>query len=308
MTDPSGPNRAAGHPTPQALVEEWSILERAIKRVTDMLEADHAPKGLIDVYWYYRTRAERAGTQLRAQSLTAVPATELERAYGQIRNANSALHRMLSDGQSGAPSWSDSDRYSDAGPEVEGALGVLKNLAAVATRSADSTMAAQLAHPGVPVPGPARRRVFVVHGHDTGRKEMVARFLAQLDLEPVILHEMWSGGRTVIEKLEHYSDVCYAVVILSPDDVGGVAADRRAPSKLRPRARQNVVLEFGLFLAKLGRTHVCALHAGDVELPSDMAGVVYIPMDPAGAWRLELAREMSGAGLDVDFRKLGPRV
>lgn len=64
------------------------------------------------------------------------------------------------------------------------------------------------------------RKVFVVHGHDNEAKETVARFLAKLDLDPIILHEKESEGRTVIEKFEHHSDVGYAVVLVTPDDVG----------------------------------------------------------------------------------------
>lgn len=73
---------------------------------------------------------------------------------------------------------------------------------------------------------------------------------------------------------------------------------------LRPRARQNVIFELGFFIGRLGRQRVCALHKGDVEIPSDFAGVLWVPMDPGGAWRFTLGREMKAAGLDVDLNKL----
>ncbi|MGA9668549.1 MAG: TIR domain-containing protein [Terracidiphilus sp.] len=69
-------------------------------------------------------------------------------------------------------------------------------------------------------PNSDTRKIFVVHGHDQGAKEMAARFLAKLDLEPIILHEQPDKGRTIIEKFEaHASDVKCAVVLLTPDDV-----------------------------------------------------------------------------------------
>lgn len=74
--------------------------------------------------------------------------------------------------------------------------------------------------------------------------------------------------------------------------------------KLKPRARQNAILELGYFIAKLGRKHVCALHKGGIEFPSDYHGVVYTAFDEGGAWKMELAREMKAAGLDVDFNKV----
>lgn len=82
------------------------------------------------------------------------------------------------------------------------------------------------------------RRVFVVHGHDHGSKETVARFLSQLELEPIVLHEQPNQGRTIIEKFEDYSDVACAVIILSPDDI---ASAKSTPTVQEQRVRQNVI-------------------------------------------------------------------
>jgi predicted nucleotide-binding protein len=143
-------------------------------------------------------------------------------------------------------------------------------------------------------------RVFVVHGHDEAVREAVARFLERLELEPVILHEQANEGLTVIEKLERHSGVRFAVVLLTPDDEGrSIAGD----GTLRPRARQNVVLELGYFTAKLGRKAVCALHRGALELPSDYLGVVYVPIDEGGGWQLRLAKELKAAGFPIDMNK-----
>ena len=139
--------------------------------------------------------------------------------------------------------------------------------------------------------------VFVVHGKDDGAKETVARLLDTLDLQPVILHEQPNQGRTIIEKFEQYAQVGFAVVLLTPDDICS-PPDQSGSS--RPRARQNVILELGFFLGRLGRNRTFALKKGDLELPSDYDGVLYIPMDDKGAWRVDLVRELKGAGLDVD--------
>jgi predicted nucleotide-binding protein len=152
-----------------------------------------------------------------------------------------------------------------------------------------------------PAPG---RKVFIVHGHEDGTKEMVARFISKLDLEPVILHEQASKGRTVIEKFEDHGDpaeIAFAVVLLTPDDRGGTSTTPYDDQ--RPRARQNVVLELGWFLGKLGRDRVCALHKGDVEMPSDFAGVIYVALDPGGAWRFQLAKELRQVIPSVDMNK-----
>ena len=145
------------------------------------------------------------------------------------------------------------------------------------------------------------RKVFVVHGHDEAAKEAVARFLHKIDLQPIILHEQSSGGRTIIEKIEFYGAVDFAVVLLTPDDVGAARTDR---AKLNDRARQNVIFELGYFISRLGRERVCALKKGNVEVLSDFAGVVYTTMDDGGAWRLKLAQEIDAAGITLDFNKV----
>jgi predicted nucleotide-binding protein len=149
---------------------------------------------------------------------------------------------------------------------------------------------------------PGTREVFVVHGHDGEAKESVARFLEKLGLDAIILHEQPNQGRTVIEKFETSSkNVAFAVVLLTPDDLG-CATDE--PEKLEPRARQNVILELGYFMGRLGRTRVCALYKGGVEQPSDFQGVVYIELDPAGAWRTKLAQELLGAKITIKLEGL----
>ena len=144
------------------------------------------------------------------------------------------------------------------------------------------------------------KKIFVVHGHDAGTKEMVARFLSKLDLEPIILHEQVTQGKTIIEKFEDHADVGYAVVLITPDDTG---ASIKEPENIRKRARQNVIFEFGYFLGKLGRNKVIGLVKGDIELPSDYSGVLSVPIDEQGAWRFQLVKELKSVGYDVDANK-----
>jgi predicted nucleotide-binding protein len=146
--------------------------------------------------------------------------------------------------------------------------------------------------------GPRSNRVFIVHGHDREMKQAVARTIERIGLEAVILHEKPNRGQTLIEKIERFSDVDFAVVLLSPDDTGYANAD--GPDTAKPRARQNVILELGYFAAKLGRESVVALHRGGIELPSDYDGVLYTPYDSdSGKWRGELVGELRESGYDV---------
>lgn len=143
-------------------------------------------------------------------------------------------------------------------------------------------------------------RVFIVHGHDEAPRESVARFLAIIGLDPVILHEQANKGMTIPEKLAAYANVGFAVVLLTPDDEGKA----KGAADLQFRARQNVILELGYFVGRLGRDRVCALLRGQVEIPSDYVGVVYTPFDEGGGWRQKLAQELEAAGYDIDWNKV----
>lgn len=141
--------------------------------------------------------------------------------------------------------------------------------------------------------------IFLVHGHDEAVLQGTARFLQQLGQEFVILREQPNQGRTIIEKFEDFADVGFAVVLLTPDDIGGKAAE--SESALKPRARQNVILELGYFLGRLGRNRVCALYRDGVEIPSDYTGVLFVALDDRGAWKFELAKELRAAGFSIDM-------
>lgn len=141
------------------------------------------------------------------------------------------------------------------------------------------------------------REIFLVHGKDDGAKETVARYLERLDLDPIILHEQPNQGRTIIEKFEQYAQVGFAVVLLTPDDE---FSPPEQGGNVRFRARQNVILELGFFLGRLGREKTLALHKGELELPSDYDGVLYIPLDEGEAWKILLVKELKAAGLEID--------
>lgn len=132
-------------------------------------------------------------------------------------------------------------------------------------------------------------------------KEAVARFLERLGLDPVVLHEKPNAGRTIIEKFSEYADVQFAVVLLTADDEGKSRGSETPPSL---RARQNVLLELGYFLGKLGRARVCALYDAGVEIPSDYQGVLFVELDKSDRWRFDLVRELRGAGFDVDANRI----
>ena len=143
-------------------------------------------------------------------------------------------------------------------------------------------------------------RIFVVYGHDEIARTQLEALLRRWDLEPIILDQQASAGQTIIEKLEEYTaNVGYAIVLATPDDEGKAKSETATKS----RVRQNVVLELGMFLAKLGRERVAILlkEATDFERPSDIQGLIYIPFqNKVDEVSLNLIRELSRQGYTID--------
>lgn len=149
----------------------------------------------------------------------------------------------------------------------------------------------------LPAPGDPSK-VFVSHGHCEKAREDVSTFLTSIGLEPIILAEQPGGGRAIIEKFEDYSKVGFAVILLTGDDIG---RDKSKPeSDNLPRARQNVIMELGYFIAKLGRGRVYVLIQEGVEIPSNISGTIPIPFADDGKWKTSLAKEMDYGGLYFD--------
>ncbi|HBV87515.1 MAG TPA: hypothetical protein DEF42_12860 [Desulfosporosinus sp.] len=121
-------------------------------------------------------------------------------------------------------------------------------------------------------------KVFIVHGHDELLKTQLEIFVKEIGLEPIVLHRQADEGLTVIEKFEKHSDVGYAFILLTPDDVSYSKSEENKADDQRNieyRARPNVIFEFGYFIGNLGRNRVCCIYKEGVSLPTDVSGIIY---------------------------------
>lgn len=178
------------------------------------------------------------------------------------------------------------------------------------------------------------RNVFIVHGTDQMPVKELKVILAEVGLNPIILCEQSSRGMTLIEKLHKYSDVGFAFIVLTPDDLGlgknevkklfdsaigkenwtvddyqkwsqskplvALGTIQKMFDKLKERARQNVVLEFGFFMGRLNRDRICCLYKGDIELPLDMQGLCYVHFNNSlNEVKGMIVKELRDAGYEI---------
>lgn len=153
------------------------------------------------------------------------------------------------------------------------------------------------------------QKVFIVHGRDESLIHEVQLFLSRFSIESIVLNQQINGGKTIIEKLLYLADdedVGFAIVLYTPDDEGKIKQDIEQNIELKARARQNVIFEHGLLVGKLGRARVVSLckDPEKLEIPNDLAGVIYEPYDKHGNWKIKIAREMKAQGYPMDLNLL----
>lgn len=155
-------------------------------------------------------------------------------------------------------------------------------------------------------PSTSSNKIFIVHGHDTPLKTELENFLSDIGIEPIILHKKPDEGQTIIEKFEKHSDVGYAFILLTPDEIAYTIDQEKLDDSIRnkeKRARPNVIFEFGFFVGMLGRNRVCCLYKGDVELPSDLGGLLYKKIETTvDAQGLNIIKELRAAEYQIKIK------
>lgn len=206
-----------------------------------------------------------------------------------FRSANPRMYqRFISEVPDLPKPWQDGPQAAPPAPTPASAA---PNTSAVAL-----VFGAPSVNPVSPAPSiseDAGPSIFLAHGRDVGKREMVRNYVHQITgVMPTVLDAEANGGQTIIEKFERHAQASsIAIVLLTPDDTGALAGDPP-----RPRARQNVIFELGYFVGSLGRPKVIAINDG-VETPSDIAGVLYIPFQ--SDWKERLRGELRATGVPI---------
>jgi predicted nucleotide-binding protein len=145
------------------------------------------------------------------------------------------------------------------------------------------------------------RKVLIISGQEKEKKFALVDFLKQLGLKPVLPQEEPGPEKNLIDKFEKYSDVAFAILLLTGDDYG---YPKGKPEEARPRPKQNVIFELGFLIGRLKQNNIfCALYEEGLDLPPVYQGNFFIPYDSEGLWKLFIARAMKMANVDVDMNK-----
>ncbi|WP_455209493.1 TIR domain-containing protein [Kaarinaea lacus] len=128
-------------------------------------------------------------------------------------------------------------------------------------------------------------KIFIVYANDIGMKDEVTSFLSKLGVSNVVLKDSAASNSSLIDELEKHDNVHYAIVMLNPDAAG---------------ISENTVYELGLIVGRLGRNRVCGLVKENIGILANYSGISYVPVDPAGAWKFLLIKQLKNAGIDID--------
>ena len=112
------------------------------------------------------------------------------------------------------------------------------------------------------------RRVFITHGRSEDWRKVQSYVEKDVRLPTIELAQQPNVGQTIIEKLETGAAACdSAVIVMTGDDF----AEDQA------RVRENVMHEIGYFHGLYGRGRVILLHEEGVNVPTNLAGIAYVP-------------------------------
>ena len=160
------------------------------------------------------------------------------------------------------------------------------------------------AQPGVLTPSGIPRRIIVVSGTDAIMKQTITGALRKLGLAAIVMSEEPDQGKKIVERFVDYTDVGFALVLLSPDVY--VYPKGEEVTKRERIPTQDVTLMFGFLLGKLGKDKVLAFYreSPNFVFPIDFEGVKFTALDDRDSWKLALIRELTNCGYTVDAERL----
>jgi predicted nucleotide-binding protein len=146
----------------------------------------------------------------------------------------------------------------------------------------------------------SRVGVLILHERDEDVERALSQFIRRLGFELLLITESTDGIKVAIERLGQQTQIGFAMLLASAEDIAGAQA---LDQPLSPAARR-AAFDMGYCCGKLGPDRVCVLHISSAGLFHDENGVNYIPIDAAEGWQIQLAKQLRRSGLDVDLNKV----
>jgi predicted nucleotide-binding protein len=146
-----------------------------------------------------------------------------------------------------------------------------------------------------------RSGVLIVHERNEPVERAVCQFIRKLGFELLLLHEEPQAQKATIEQLTQHPQISFAMLLIGGKDIPAPGETGQAAA---PETCQRSAFEMGYCCGRLGPNRVCVLHTGPLTGFHDEHGVLYIPIDPAEGWQLQLARHLKRSGIDIDLNKV----
>ena len=140
------------------------------------------------------------------------------------------------------------------------------------------------------------KNVFIVYGRDENLLNEVKLLVTQLGLKPILISNEPDKGRSIFGKIkDSVNKCCYSIVLWTPDDVGSLATETE---KIQFRARENVLIELGYVVAKLGEENVTIIKKGNPNIPTDIQGLALILREES-EWKNHLYKNLKEVFKDI---------
>lgn len=145
-------------------------------------------------------------------------------------------------------------------------------------------------------------QIFLINGSDPNMKLDVVQKLEMLDLDPIILDEKKDEELTIIDRINEFCNISFAVILLSPDEI--TYPKEKTPNDAKYGPKQKVIFELGYFIGRLGKQNVVAIFKKNksFQIPNDFVGIQWIEYKID--WYYKLIKILKECNFNVNTNKI----
>jgi len=129
------------------------------------------------------------------------------------------------------------------------------------------------------------KKILVFTSGEKNVSSEVTVFLSKIGLSPVSVSKNINQHDEMFSLIARNRDAAYAVVVLGSD---------------KTNSNNETAYGLGLLVGAMGQDKVSVVVNNKMMGIDTYTGVTYVPVDPAGAWKFMMIRNLKTAGFDVD--------